>query len=299
VTGRRRAWHDDGVDEARREIALTSGRGYRDAIVSFVALAPGAYSVEGAATFRVGVHAAAPHRLWEWHEGRSHDAPHRHGDVVVTAEGESRRVRWDRASALVSIDLAPSFVRATAASLGVDIDRARVVGSFSHRDPMLEHLAFAAIAEVRAGMPSGPLFGDAIATAVAARLVRGYARAGRAPRGPRGGLAPHVLARVVELVHASLSEAIGLADMARVAELSAFHFARQFRASTGVAPHAYVVRARVHEAARLLLAGARASDAAARAGFHSQGHLTRHMRRWLGVTPGAISPRAQSRSAGT
>jgi len=51
------------------------------------------------------------------------------------------------------------------------------------------------------------------------------------------------------------------------------------------------VRARVDEAIRLILGGARVSDAAARAGFSSQGHLTRHMRRLVGITPGTLVPR--------
>ncbi|APR75516.1 Transcriptional regulator, AraC family protein [Minicystis rosea] len=286
------------MDRARRELVVASGQSYRGAAVSLVSLAPGGYAVEDAPAFRVAVHAGAPHRLWEWHDGRSQDAPHQRGDVVVTAAGESRRVRWDRPSALVSIDLAPAFVRAVAEGLDVDLDRARIAGTFSHRDPLIEHLAFAWLAEVRAGMPGGALLGESMATALAVHLVRGYATNGVDRRAPRGGLAPRTLGRVVDFVHASLPTPIALADMARLADLSAFHFARQFRASTGIAPHAYVVRARVHEATRLVLSGVRAGEAAARVGFHSQGHLTRHMRAWLGVTPGMLAPRRVERRTG-
>jgi AraC family transcriptional regulator len=105
----------------------------------------------------------------------------------------------------------------------------------------------------------------------------------------RGGLAPHVLARVVDLVRTSFDRSITLAELAKTANLSPWHFARQFRASTGVTPHAYIVRVRVHEAARLILAGARPDEAAERVGFAGRGHLTRHMRRWMGVAPGALA----------
>jgi AraC family transcriptional regulator len=140
-----------------------------------------------------------------------------------------------------------------------------------------------------------PGFVRSIAEELDVDLVRGDARSARRPA--RGGLAPHVLARVVELVRLSYDTPLSLADLAKVAGLSPYHFARQFHVSTGVAPHAYVVRARVHEAARLILAGERLDDAAARVGFAGRGHLSRHMRRWMGVAPGALAREARRASA--
>ena len=53
----------------------------------------------------------------------------------------------------------------------------------------------------------------------------------------------------------------------------------------GVPPHPYLTGRRVELARRLLLAGQRPAEAAVAAGFYDQAHLTRHFRRYLGVSP--------------
>jgi AraC family transcriptional regulator len=269
---------------------LTSGAAYAGALAAFHAIDAGELVVERCSTYRIAVHVGRPHRLWEWRDGASRDGSHRRGDVVVTAAGESRRVKWDRASSLVSVSLAPSFVHDAAAAVGANPDRVDISGCFSRRDARLEQLAFAILRELAAGLPSGPLLGESLAAAMAVRLVEGYSRGRAQSRDALGGLSPGVLSRVVAFMHESLAERVSLAALARVAGASPYHFVRQFRRSTGLPPHAYLVKVRVDEAARLLLQGtATPAEAAARVGFSNQGHLTRHMRRALGVTPGKLS----------
>jgi AraC family transcriptional regulator len=68
--------------------------------------------------------------------------------------------------------------------------------------------------------------------------------------------------------------------------LSVYHFARQFKAATGMPPHQYVVTRRVERAQQLL----RKSDLslvaiAASAGFSDQSTFSTHFKRVVGVTP--------------
>ncbi|HTC08754.1 MAG TPA: helix-turn-helix domain-containing protein [Acetobacteraceae bacterium] len=103
----------------------------------------------------------------------------------------------------------------------------------------------------------------------------------------RGGVSPGAMRRLHEYVEAHLGEHIDLGVLAGIAGLSVFHFAREFKQSTGVTPHHYLVRKRV-ERARHMLAGTdfSLSEIALAAGFSDQSHLTRHFRRMLGTTPG-------------
>jgi AraC family transcriptional regulator len=75
--------------------------------------------------------------------------------------------------------------------------------------------------------------------------------------------------------------------MAAVARLSPYHFARLFKAATGLPPHRYVVARRVERAKLLLQEGGDLSLAgiAARAGFSDQSQLSHHFKRAVGVTP--------------
>ena len=49
------------------------------------------------------------------------------------------------------------------------------------------------------------------------------------------------LAQVVDYIESNLNEQLSLVTLARIAQMSAFHFARQFKSSIGLTPHQYVV----------------------------------------------------------
>jgi AraC family transcriptional regulator len=72
------------------------------------------------------------------------------------------------------------------------------------------------------------------------------------------------------------------------AHLSAYYFARQFKAATGLPPHQYVILRRVERAKQLLHAGADLSlaEVAAHAGFSDQSQFSQHFKRLVGVAPG-------------
>jgi AraC-like DNA-binding protein len=82
------------------------------------------------------------------------------------------------------------------------------------------------------------------------------------------------------------TQAVTLAELARLASVSMPTLVRRFRAEAGIAPHAYLVSRRVEIARALLLAGEPVAAAAAAAGFADQSHLNRHFTRIVGVTPG-------------
>ena len=106
-----------------------------------------------------------------------------------------------------------------------------------------------------------------------------------------GGLPRSTLRRVRDFVGENLSRDIGLAEMAGVANLSRYHFSRQFKRSTGLTPHRYVIECRV-ERARELLSNTELSvgDVANAVGFAHQSHLARHVRRRFGVAPSSLRP---------
>jgi AraC family transcriptional regulator len=63
------------------------------------------------------------------------------------------------------------------------------------------------------------------------------------------------LRAVVAYVEEHLDACPSLEQMAAVARLSVYHFARQFKAATGLPPHQYVILRRVERAKQLLQAG--------------------------------------------
>jgi AraC family transcriptional regulator len=99
-------------------------------------------------------------------------------------------------------------------------------------DARVGALAAAVNAERLAGFPSGRLFLDSVEQALAVALVNGYALRHR-PVAYRGGLGSGRLRRIKEFVDAKMEDDLTLCEMAQSVELSAAHFSRMFRKSTG------------------------------------------------------------------
>jgi AraC family transcriptional regulator len=68
----------------------------------------------------------------------------------------------------------------------------------------------------------------------------------------KGGLAPALRRRVQEYIDQHLAEPLALGELAALAALSEYHFARMFRSSFGMPPHQYLLARRLEQACRLL-----------------------------------------------
>lgn len=104
--------------------------------------------------------------------------------------------------------------------------------------------------------------------------------------GPRGGLSPGVLRRVREYVTAHIHENLDIATLASHAGLSAYHFARAFKASVGMPPHRYLLEQRISKAAELIERSEQPlTSIALDVGFADQAHFSRSFYALMGLTP--------------
>lgn len=173
----------------------------------------------------------------------------------------------------------------------------RIIPRLGKLDPLLEQIALGLRDELQEGSQTTALFVDHLARMAAARLVRAHSTAALRPSSTarRPGLTERQVQRVLDYIAANLDKDPTLRELAAVAGLSPVYFARQFRVATGLAPHQYLLRARVERAKRLLSTGDLPIAAIALdCGFCHQEHLTRVFRKHCGVTPGAY--RASVRS---
>lgn len=153
-------------------------------------------------------------------------------------------------------------------------------------DAQIARLMESLRADILAGSPSGPLFGESIAVALSAHIAKRYSTLPSKLEAYRGGLSRSRLTLVLEYINANLSEKLELSLLAQVAGLNVFHFARAFKQSTGESPHQYVLRRRI-EQAKDFLRSSRLSviEASARTGFVDQSHFSKVFRRIVGVAP--------------
>ena len=230
-----------------------------------------------------------PEVLHLQYEGVNRHVPPPAGAISLLPAGCPARWRWSGRNDTLHIYLEPGFVaRLAAAAFELDPARLTLPPLDSLDLPHLRSAMRAVDAELTAGGAGGSLAAESLANLLAVHLIR-HVLAPRRPRRGRDGALPRGRLRaVVEYIEDHLDAGPSLEQLAAVARLSAYHFARQFKAATGLPPHQYVILRRVERAKQLLQAGTDLSlaEVAARAGFSDQSVFTRHFKRLVGVTPG-------------
>lgn len=107
-------------------------------------------------------------------------------------------------------------------------------------------------------------------------------------------LSPAKNHRVKSFIEANLERDIRLDDLARIADLSTFHFARVFKLTEGTSPYQYLAGRRLwHARQRLSESDMPIAELALACGFASQSHFTAAFSRAFGEPPGRFRRRAQ------
>ncbi|CAI1523492.1 helix-turn-helix domain-containing protein [Serratia proteamaculans] len=123
-------------------------------------------------------------------------------------------------------------------------------------------------------------------TLLMSHLIQRYSQLHWALPQVRGGLAPTVARRVKEYIEQHLDQPLLLADLAAQAGLSEFHFARMFKHDTGLAPHQFVMRARLQQAEKLLChSQLPLTQIALECGFSSSSHFSNRFKAAYGIAP--------------
>jgi len=169
---------------------------------------------------------------------------------------------------------------------GGDASKLQVLNRFQARDQQIEHVGWALKAEMENGYPSGRVYMDALATGLAARIVRNHSSLARPARGIKAAMPGRKLKSVLSYIEDNLGRDLGLSEIADAAGLSVSHFKTLFRKSLGMPPHQYLIRRRVERAAmQLRKEDTPIAQIALENGFCHQSHLALHTRRVLGLTP--------------
>jgi AraC family transcriptional regulator len=230
-----------------------------------------------------------PEELDLLYEGVERHVPPPAASIAVVPAGAAVRWRWSGCFDWVHIFLEPGLFASVAAEV-FDLDPVRMtVPPLDGLDlPHLRAMMLAVDAELTAGGAGGRLAAESLANVLAVQLIRYVLGPRRLKRGRDGALPQGRLRAVVAYIEEHLCASPTLDQMAAVARLSPYHFARQFKAATGLPPHRYFIVRRVERAKQILQGGDDFSLAqvAVRAGFSDQSQFSYHFKRLVGVNPG-------------
>jgi AraC family transcriptional regulator len=156
------------------------------------------------------------------------------------------------------------------------------------RDEIINQVGRSIVSEMTNESAAGRMFVETASLMLAAHLLRTYCDSGSCKSFESSAhCVGHArLRRVLDYISVHLADEITVAQLARVAGLSTFHFARMFTLAVGISPNRYVSRLRLEQAMADVAAGKLSlAQIAFKSGFSSQANFTRAFRRATGITP--------------
>jgi AraC family transcriptional regulator len=207
------------------------------------------------------------------------------GNLCITPSGQSMSASWDKTLDNLGFLLEPDFVVRTAAEnrFSSNFEFTEV---YKTEDALIQQIGLTLLAESSAETPAGRLYADSLIQTLTLHLLKNYTTANAASENTNGGLSGYKLRRVKEFIDANLEEDLSLAEIASVAELSQYHFARAFRKSTGQTPQQYVMQQRIERAKELLAKDdLPIVEISLRTGFKNQSHFTTLFHKFTKLTP--------------
>ncbi|QXQ06196.1 AraC family transcriptional regulator [Sphingosinicellaceae bacterium] len=235
----------------------------------------------------VTLHLGNPRRIVRRGEGNTHQADIDPGAFSITPWGAAYDWRTTGPVDYAELYFSPAMLHQVFNEV-LDKDRCghSLQDPLGAVDPLVEALFTTMLEELGSMRGGSRLFLDTLFNAVLLRLVRLYANAESIATAARVALAPERTRRVLDYIEANLAADIGVAELAGVAGVSAFHFSRAFKNATGTTPYAFLTARRVAVAKRALIdRNATISAIAGICGFKTAGQFSRMFKQWTGTTP--------------
>lgn len=240
-----------------------------------------------------------PENWYVRYEGVERKTPPAVGSISVVPAGSSPVVRWQGSKDTVLIYLEPSLIaRVGAESFELDSNRTMLPPLYGLNVPELRASMLGVDAELSAGGVGGSLLAESFANVLAVQLIRQITGRRRLKAAADGVLPHDKLRRVIDYIMGNLEGNLTLEGMAAVVNFSPYHFARLFKAATGLAPYQFVIARRIERAQHLLRTnrGLGLAEVAFSSGFANQSHFCLHFKRIAGVTPRRFRENANGRT---
>lgn len=207
------------------------------------------------------------------------------GNICVLPSGLEHHAALEGNSEHLALYVDPSLITkaASEARLAGNVE---IAERYMPSDRVISSVAMALLGELDSEGLSGRLYAESLGNVLAVHLLRYYSISTSRAVTFTGGLSAKRLRQVTDFIADNYSRDLKLNELAQVAGMSSFHFAREFKRTTGTTPHQYLIKFRIERAKALLAKNELPLiEVGLRSGFSHQSHFTRLFRRLTGTTP--------------
>lgn len=160
-------------------------------------------------------------------------------------------------------------------------------------NPAIEQLLRVLHIDTTTGHPSGSTLGESVISSILHQIIL---QSGMILAKPTAHLSRSELRKVYELIENDIGSSLTLERLAASIGFSVRHLCRNFRASSGLSVHRYIVSRRIERAKALINKSELGFEEIAEAvGFAHHAHMTATFRRLIGATPAQFRGRPMSR----
>jgi AraC family transcriptional regulator len=209
-----------------------------------------------------------------------------HESMCLMPFGQSLSANWQNGFEYLSVEFSPNHLSQMALEMNLSpqIELKEVVSV--KRDLLIQQLGLAFLEEAEKKEASSRLYSESIAHTLMFHLIKNYTTADFREKVFAGGLSGNKLRRVTDFINDNLEQDLTLTEIAQVAELSHFHFARAFRKTMGITPQQYITNRRIEKAKELLAkSNLPIVEVGFQTGFKNQSHFTTLFRKFTSLTP--------------
>lgn len=194
----------------------------------------------------------------------------------------------DAAGKIATFEIHPAYFASTIESAGIlPVNLRQVPPARFITNRRVDSLCSLLMQETEEGKPLGRPYFESLAKALIIAVASQTDV--RLPDAGNLYVQQERIQRSVSYLEANFHSKLTIQDLARIANLSPFHFTRLFTRLVGLSPHEYILNYRLRYAVRLLRAHSEYSigDIALALGFSDQSHFSKTFRRTFGKTPKA------------
>lgn len=262
------------------EIITLNGSG-----ISYVSSNPGHFAEHTDPHFKIAIpfENTSIFTTWQTASGKRKQKYVRQGNVsIIPADLPHETTLENRLEAIV-INFERSLIENIADELmGKSVE---IIEQWAAQDTLIRQLGLELRQEFIQGSPR-ILYAESVVNILSTHLIRNYSISNNQFKNCDSKISTHQLKQVIDYIYENLEHNLTLTELAAIAQMSQYRFARGFKNATGFSPHKYLILQRIESAKNLLNQDKLSiAEISYQLGFNSQSHFTSAFRKMTGVTP--------------